>query len=575
MSLNELDANILRKMIIGGANELSAQKDFVDSLNVFPVPDGDTGSNMSMTVLSAAREIENIVCDNISQVAKLASMGALKGARGNSGVILSQLFRGFAKGLDNLKIAQKEDIAFGFMKATEMAYRAVMKPKEGTILTIARELAEKIEQEILESDDLEKILENLIGHGKRILKKTKEMLPQLKQADVVDSGAMGLILILEGALKAMRALEDIKIEKNISQEKKINNKAQASFSLEEIKFGYCTEVLVELKENSLRNKSELEKKLSELGDSLVLIDDLDFIKIHVHTNEPCVVLEKAMDFCKDIKLMNIKIENMKHQHSDILNKNNNLETSNLENKNNSDLEKSDLEKNKIVDLNENSNLELKKIGFVVISSGEGFQDLLKNLGADVIIHGGQTMNPSIEDIVAGIKKINSNEIYILPNNKNIILAAQQAAELCVDKKVFVLESKFITQGIAALINYLPDAKNKLEIMQEAMSRVKTGQVTYAIRDTKFNNKKINKHDILCLLEDEIILVEKNLELAVKKLIDIMLKNNGEVMSIYYGKEIDKNFAQKVFDYVKEKYKNLEIELHEGAQPLYYFIISLE
>lgn len=534
MSFSYLDGQLLRKMIIAGAKELDSNREFVDSLNVFPVPDGDTGTNMSLTVLSAAREIENVSSDDISYVAKLASTGALKGARGNSGVILSQLFRGFAKGLENVTTASSEDLALACMKASQMAYRAVMKPKEGTILTMARELAVKISEETINCDDLEQILMSTIMYGKKVLSDTTEMLPQLKQADVVDSGARGLLFVIEGAFKVLNS--------NIVFEEQLSNKtapAQLIFETDDIEF--CYEVLMDINNISDSQLDSFKIFLSEMGDSLVITNDSEFTKIHVHTNKPGLVIEKALEFAP---LLSIKVEDLKSQHDDIL-------------------------KN-----SEKNCVEHKKIGFVAVSMGSGFCELFKNLGVDEVIEGGQTMNPSTHDILQAINKVNADKIIVLPNNKNIILAAKQAADLSEDKEIIVLPTKTIPQGLAALLNYMPDSDD-FQQMQNAIETVKTGHVTYAVRDTKYNGQKIKKSDILCMVEDEIVIVEKNLEDAAKKLVDLMLEHGGEVLTIYFGNDASYDCVQNVLDYVNQNYPQVEAEIHNGNQPLYYFIISIE
>jgi DAK2 domain fusion protein YloV len=471
-------------------------------------------------------------------------------------VILSQLFRGFSKGLDSLKNANKEEFACACLKASDMAYRAVMKPKEGTILTMARELANNI-FENKSNNDLEKIIMDVIDYGKKVLKETTDMLPQLKQAGVVDSGATGLLYIFIGAAKVMNNSINIDIDFIKKDKENKNNKAQENFNTQDINFGYCTELFIEPKKNISNSQKELlRKKLSEIGDSLILISDYNLIKIHVHTNNPGLVLENALELGM---ISNIKIDNLKLQHRHIIDSDNN---------------KTNKIKYESEEVKENI---FKKAGFISVVMGNGFCELFKNLGADIIIEGGQTMNPSIEDISLAIKKINAEEIFILPNNKNIILAAEQAAKIYEDKKVFVLETKTMPQGLTAMMNYSVNNKNNLELIKKSISLIKTGKITYAVRDTKFDNKKINKGDILCLLEDNIIFVEKDINIAVKKLIDFMLenKNDGEILSIYYGKDINKNSADKIFDYAKEKYENIDIEIFYGEQALYYYIISLE
>ena len=530
-----LDGQLLRKMIISGAKELDANRDFVDSLNVFPVPDGDTGTNMSLTVLSATNEIENVDSNDIGYVAKIASTGALKGARGNSGVILSQLFRGFAKGLENVTEATNEDLAIACVKASEMAYKAVMKPKEGTILTMARELAYKISEDVVDYDDLIQILMSTIIYGKKVLADTTQMLPQLKQAGVVDSGARGLLFIMEGALKVLN--EDISFD----EDEIVRTKpAQLKFDNSEIEFAY--EVLMDIENADENQLDDYKNFLSEIGDSLVVSNDNELTRIHVHTNKPGLAVEKALQFWP---LLNVRFEDLKFQHTSIVN---------------------------------SDNAPRKKIGFVSVSIGSGFNELFKNLGVDEIIEGGQTMNPSTKDILDAIEKINADNIVVLPNNKNIILSAQQAIQLCEDKNIIVLPTKTMPQGLCALLNYMPsDESDELDIeqMENAIGTVKTGQITYAVRDTKIDDKKISKGDILCMSENEIALVEKDLDMGAKNLIDILLKDGGDILTIYFGKDVDEASANKILDYAKEKYPDIEIEIHNGNQPLYYYIMSVE
>lgn len=534
-----IDGQLLKKMIISGANELELNRDYVDSLNVFPVPDGDTGTNMSLTVLSAAREIENVTSNDIGLVAQIASTGALKGARGNSGVILSQLFRGFAKSLENICVATNEDLALACMKAAEMAYKAVMKPKEGTILTMARELANKFSQEVIDNDDLEQILMFTIIYGKKVLADTTNMLPQLKQAGVVDSGARGLLFIIEGALKVLNNEIVFETEKN-----NVNSKAQLVFETDDIEFAY--EVLMDI-ENADEKQLEVYKKfLLGVGDSLVISNDNQFTRIHVHTNQTGLVIEKALEIWP---LLSVKLEDLKFQHGSIVN-----------------------------DSNEKCS-QKKKIGFVVVSMGSGFCELFKNLGVDEVIEGGQTMNPSTKDILDAIDKVNADNVIVLPNNKNIILAAQQAMELCEDKNVFIVPSKTVVQGLSALLNFMPDDEidinENIERMKDAIDSVKTGQITYAVRDSKFDDKKISQGDILCMLDNEIVLVEKNLEDAAKNLIDSMICDTANVLTIYFGMDTDESSANKIVEYARQNYPDLEVEVHNGNQPLYYYIISVE
>lgn len=519
-----LNGFLLSKMITAAANELDINKDYVDSLNVFPVPDGDTGTNMSLTVLSAAHEIENLNSNDISYVAKVAATGALKGARGNSGVILSQLFRGFAKGLENITVASNEDIALALMKAAQMAYKAVMKPKEGTILTLAREIAEKFSEEILNYDDFEQVLMSTIMYGKKVLNDTIDMLPQLKQAGVVDSGARGLLFLFEGALKSLNS----EIVFEIDDDERVLPKQS---KLDPIDFNY--EVLIDVSKSDEDDLEDFKEFLSEVGDSLAVTNGDEFTRIHAHTNVPDKVVEKALEFWT---VFNVRFENLKSQHDEIV-----------------------------------KNSEPRKsLGFIAVSSGKGFNELFKNLGADEIVEG----TPSIEDFLNAIEKINADKIIILPNNKNVILAAEQVAELVENKEIVVLPTQTFPQGISALLNCVPDSDN-IEQIRDAINLVKTGQVTYAVRDSEYDGNKIEQGDILGIIEDDIVLAQKDLDTVTKQLIDLLVEQDGEVLTIYYGKDVDFDAAQSIFDYAKQKYPQLEIEIYDGEQPLYYYIISIE
>lgn len=510
----KLDGVLLRKMIMSAAEHLHKHKDLIDSLNVFPVPDGDTGTNMSLTVLSAARELENVVSDNASEVAKAAALGALKGARGNSGVILSQLFRGFAKGLENVQTVGLEDLAIACAKASDMAYKAVMKPKEGTILTLSREIAYKISEEIYNYNDIEQVMQSTIIYGKKVLDDTMEMLPQLKQAGVVDSGACGLLFMLEGAMHAVNVFGSIELE---------NVKPRVDLSAD-IEFQYCTELLF----TGTIDEDATKEYLSSIGDSIVVVVDEDTVKFHVHTNNPGLVIEYALRFGE---LEAVKIDNLKIQHSEQF-------------------------------------TPKKDVGYVAVAMGEGFIELFKNLGADVVIEGGQTMNPSIEDLSSAIRKVNAETVFVLPNNKNITLAANQAAELFDDRSVVVLPTQNMPQGISVLINNGDD-------VEQTLNNIQTGQITYAVRDTKIGEQDVKLNDILCLQNGELVFANEDMMLAAEKLVDMLMEKNGQLMTIYFGSDTDETAAQKIADYAKNAYPDLEIEVYNGGQPVYYFIISVE
>lgn len=551
MSLLSIDGYLLKKFIIFGANMLAENKERVDELNVFPVPDGDTGTNMSLTVLAAAKEVEKINTPNIYDVSKAASNGSLRGARGNSGVILSQLFRGFSKGLEGKDTANSDDLALAFVKAKETAYKAVMKPKEGTILTIAEALSEKAVEMSYKTDDINEMMKEVIEHTKNVLKKTKDMLPQLKQAGVVDAGGRGLLYIIEGGFEN---IDNDNVEIYDTSSNNVNLEFSKPKGIEniEIKYGYCTEFFINIKNSDEKTEKDLKSYLQSIGDSIVMVSDEDIIKVHVHTNNPGNVLERAI---KIGDLENIKIENMRIQHTNRISFSEKTEDENIE------------------------VLEKKEIGFVVVSSGDGLSNIFKELGADKIIEGGQTMNPSTDDIISAIEQVNADNIIVLPNNKNIILAAQQASELIKDKNVEVLITKTIPQGMSAIINFMPgnSFEENINAMKESIEAVCTGQITYAVRNTVIDNKKINEGDFLCMIEDEIILVEKNLKNGIEKLIDKMIdKNeNSTFITLYYGKDVTKEDAERIKENVIKKYPDFDVELQRGNQPVYYYIVSIE
>lgn len=547
-----IDGKLLRNMIIAGANNLNKNKQMVDELNVFPVPDGDTGTNMSLTVLAAAREVEKINTTNIYEVAKAAANGSLRGARGNSGVILSQLFRGFAKGLQKYETADSYIIANAFKKGVETAYKAVMKPKEGTILTVAKEVASKALELADETDDLELLLKEVIKYGNEILNKTPDMLPVLKQAGVVDAGGKGLLCILEGAFDSIHMNANVKVDEPI-QSKPVNFSALAHISEETITFGYCTEFFINVNNASDEMADELKEYLSTVGDSIVVVNDDEIIKVHVHSDHPGTVLEKALSIGS---LSNLKIDNMREQH-----------TSKIEFKDETPQTEVDLKKFQ----------SKKPTAFISIAMGEGIAEIFRNLGSDIVIEGGQTMNPSIEDILYAIESLNAENIIVLPNNKNIILAAQQAAKLAKNKNVFVLSTKTIPQGISAIIRYDENETIDMAIeeMEKAVLDVKTGQLTFAIRDTVINDIKIKKGNILGMIENNIEVVCDDLDDATKKIIDKLIDNESEIISLYYGEEVDKKDVEGLATYISEMYPNCDVEVHNGQQPLYYFIISVE
>lgn len=552
VGLTKINGLILKKMVIGGANELNNNKQLVDSLNVFPVPDGDTGTNMSLTALAAAREIEKSHSLKIGEIAKLAANGSLRGARGNSGVILSQLFRGFSKGLDSLEEAGTKELAAAIKKGMETAYKAVMKPKEGTILTVARACAESAEKNAEKITDIEEFLEKMIEDAHSTLLQTKEMLPVLKQADVVDAGGKGLLCILEGAFKNVHTKEEIAVEEP-SKSASIDFSALASVENQSITFGYCTEFLIYVKqaEDSVVNK--LKSFLGTIGDSIVVVHDEDLIKVHVHTDHPGLAMEKALTLGS---LSGMKIDNMREQHTnkiDFSGKKEKVSSASIPKK------------------------TQKKVGFLSVSMGSGLSDIFKNLGVDEVVEGGQTMNPSTEDILRAVERIPAQNVVLLPNNKNIILAAEQAAKLYDKKKIAVLPTKSIPEGIAAMFHYEEDAEMEemLKDMKHGYEDVSTAMVTYAVRDTIFGEQEIKEGDILGMLQGEISVVEKNVLECTKELLKKTVKEEHDMISLYYGSDVKKEEAEELEIYTKNAYPDCEIELHYGGQPLYYYIISVE
>ena len=553
MVYTSLNGALLKKMLLSGANELNKNKQLVDSLNVFPVPDGDTGTNMSLTVLSAGREVEQSQALDIAAIAKMASNGALRGARGNSGVILSQLFRGFAKGLEGLEEADVHQLAAAAHKGVETAYKAVMRPKEGTILTVARVVAESADKWAAETTDIAVFLENILADGYVILEQTKEMLPVLKQADVVDAGGRGLLYILEGALQGLGREGTVVLDTPVATAAPaVDFSALGTIDGESIVFGYCTEFIINVHMPTEAQILNLRKKLESLGDSLVLVADDDLIKIHVHSDHPGLVLETALAIGS---LTNLKIENMREQHT-----------------------------SKVVTTEEAAKPAQeapaqppKKMGFIAVSAGDGLAEIFKNLGVDEVIQGGQTMNPSTEDILNAIEKINAENIVVLPNNQNIILAAEQAAALCENKTIFVVPSRSVPEGITAMIHYDDNAEpvQTVEAMKEALSTVDTGTLTYAVRDTHLEDSEIHEGDILGMKNGEIAVVKQDVTEAARALLDELIGDNHDMVSIYYGADVTEADAEALAAYVEEAHPDCDVDVQYGGQPLYYYIFSAE
>ena len=567
MAITTIDAPMLAKMFLAGAKNLDAKKEWINELNVFPVPDGDTGTNMTMTIMSAAGEVSALgESPDMASLAKAISSGSLRGARGNSGVILSQLFRGFTKGISKYEMVDVVILCDALQKAVETAYKAVMKPKEGTILTVAKGGADKALELIGETDDLVVFLDEVIKHANYVLSQTPEMLPVLKQAGVVDSGGQGLMTVLEGAYNALIGKEvDISITPSGTGSGVVKISQQAE---QDIKFGYCTEFIVVLN-RPLEEKDEMDFKayLESIGDSIVVVADDDVTKVHVHTNDPGLAIQRALEYGS---LSKIKIDNMREEHQEKLIKD--AEKAAAEQKEADEKKRSEKDA-----LAEAQKAPKKDMGFISVSIGEGINEIFKGLGVDYIISGGQTMNPSTEDMLNAIEDVNADNIFILPNNKNIILAANQAASLIEEKNIFVIPSKTVPQGITALINFMPDSspEENAARMTEELSSVKTGQVTYAVRDTLIDDKSIKQGDYMGMGDSSILSVGKDMDAVIKDLVAQLVDEDSAIISIYYGEEIDEPAAQKLGAELEEAYPDCEVEVHLGGQPIYYYVISVE
>jgi len=556
--IEKIDAALLAKMFLAGAHNLEAKKEWINELNVFPVPDGDTGTNMSMTILSAAKEVSGLEKTSMKSVAKAISSGSLRGARGNSGVILSQLFRGFTKVIANYDTIDTVILAEACDKAVETAYKAVMKPKEGTILTVARGAADKAIDMVEETDDLCVFIRAVIDEAERVLKKTPEMLPVLKQAGVVDSGGQGLVVVLQGAYDALMGKEidysSFKADQTTSGGiTKISAETQA-----EIKFGYCTEFIIVL-DRPLSDEEVTKYKafLTSIGDSIVVVADDEIVKTHVHTNDPGLAIQEALTHGS---LSKIKIDNMREEHQERLIK---------------DAEK--IAAQQAAQQPETEQAEWKDMGFISVSAGEGLSEIFSGLGVDVIIEGGQTMNPSTEDILHAIEKVPAKDIFVLPNNKNIILAANQAASLSEDKKIHVIPTKTIPQGITALINFIPEqtADENEARMTEELANVKSGEITYAVRDTSIDGKEIRENDYMGIGDDGILSVGADMEQTLIEMIDQLVDDESGIISLYYGEDVSEEDASALAEKIQEKYADVEVEVNNGGQPVYYYILSVE
>lgn len=558
MEVSTINAAVFAKMFLAGAKNLEAKKEWINELNVFPVPDGDTGTNMSMTIMSAAKAVSELENPTMKELAKAISSGSLRGARGNSGVILSQLFRGFTKVIAEYDELDVVILTEAMQKAVETAYKAVMKPKEGTILTVAKGAANKALELCDDTDDIVFFVDEVIKEADHVLSKTPDMLPVLKQAGVVDSGGQGLVQVLKGGYDSLIGKEiDYSIEGSAASAgvMKITAETEA-----DIKFGYCTEFIIVLNQ-PLTEKQEHEYKnfLESIGDSIVVVADDEIVKTHVHTNDPGLALQEAL---KHGSLSKIKIDNMREEHQEKLIK---------------DAEKLAKEQKEEETKEEKTEGPRKEMGFISVSIGAGVNEIFKGLGVDYIIEGGQTMNPSTEDMLNAIDHVNADNIFILPNNKNIVLATNQAASLVEDKKIIVIPTKTIPQGITALINFIPDqsAEENAERMTEELENVKTGQVTYAVRDTVIDDKEIKQGDYMGIGDKSILAVGKDIKSTTEDMVAEMVDEESAIICIYYGEEVTEEDANALGAALEEKYPEVEVEIHFGGQPIYYYVISVE
>lgn len=565
MEITSINSKLLARMFLAGAKNLDSKKDWINELNVFPVPDGDTGTNMTMTIMSAAKEVSSLTEPTMAELAKAISSGSLRGARGNSGVILSQLFRGFCKVIKEYDEIDVTILCEACQKAVETAYKAVMKPKEGTILTVAKGAAEKALELSDETEDVVTFVEEVIKQAEYVLDQTPEMLPVLKQAGVVDSGGQGLVQVLKGAYDAL-----IGKEIDYTIEGAPTGAAPAKISAEteaEIKFGYCTEFIIVLNAPMSDNEEHAYKAfLESIGDSIVVVADDEIVKTHVHTNDPGLALQKALTFGS---LSKIKIDNMREEHQEKLIKDSQKLAAQ---------QKAEEEAYEAALADEKTNnLPAKEMGFVSVSIGEGMNEVFRGLGVDYLIEGGQTMNPSTEDMLNAIEHVNAKTVFILPNNKNIIMAANQAVDLVEDKQIIVIPTKTIPQGITALVNYIPDhsAEENKEQMMAEIENVKTGQVTYAVRDTEIDGKTIKQNDFMGIGDKSILSVGTDLRATTLEMVDAMVDEDSAIVSIYFGSDSDEDSANELAAAIEEKYPDVEVEVNDGGQPIYYYVISVE
>ncbi len=557
MAVKTINKETLRKMFLAGAANLEAKKEFINELNVFPVPDGDTGTNMTLTIMSAAKEVQSLDRPDMLSMAKAISSGSLRGARGNSGVILSQLLRGFTKEIREHKEIDTVILAKACDRAAATAYKAVMKPKEGTILTVAKGIAEKAAELAEMTEDLETFIPEVIKHAEEVLARTPEMLPVLKEAGVVDSGGQGLLEVLHGAYDAFLGKEIDYTAIEASAGTKMVKPGQQAET--DIKFGYCTEfIIMTEKEFTDKDETELKAYLESIGDSIVCVADDDIVKIHVHTNDPGLAIQKALTYGQ---LSRMKIDNMREEHQEKLIK--------------------DAEKAAALQAQESAqkkkNEPRKDVGFIAVSIGEGMNEIFRELGVDYIIEGGQTMNPSTDDMLTAIDEVNADHIFILPNNKNIILAANQAQSLTEDKDIIVIPTKTVPQGITAVISFMPEADidSNAKAMQEAIKMVKTGQVTYAVRDTKIDDKEIHEGDIMGIGDQGILAVGQSVQNTTREMLAQLVDEDSELISLYYGQDVLAEDAEEFAKDVEALYPDVDVDVHMGGQPIYYYVLSVE
>lgn len=568
MNTHTIDARTMQQAFLSGANRINQQKEYINELNVFPVPDGDTGTNMSLTIISAANEVKKLEDPSIESLCKAISGGSLRGARGNSGVILSQLFRGFTKAVSKKKELTCEDISDGFNRAVDTAYKAVMKPKEGTILTVAKGMAEKAEELLLEDDmDIQSYCEQIISHGYEVLAKTPDMLPVLKEAGVVDSGGQGLMEVLQGVVDSLTGkVTEVFIPDSSTGGRTISAKDLEAGSAADIKYGYCTEFIIMLnKPLTEEEESDLKKYLLSIGDSLVLVADDDICKVHVHSNHPGQAFEKALTYGA---LSNMKVDNMRLEHQEKLIKNAEKVAAQ---------QRLDEARKESVKVQEKKEEPKKKYGFIAVSVGDGLTEIFKGLGVDYLIEGGQTMNPSTEDMLNAIDQVNAEHIFILPNNKNIILAAEQARDLTEDKDIIVIGTKTIPQGIAAMIGFMQESEveDNQASMTENYQYIASGQITYAVRDTVINGFEIHNGDIMGINDNGIQAVGTDIKDTTLALIKTMVTEDSEFISIYYGADVTLEEAESLAEGIEQQYPEIEVEVNNGGQPIYYYMLSVE